>query len=83
MIVECNVWCIDNPPEHIEMGLPEGDRWMPISIDFSIVVAIKLCGENEFIGDDKAVLYFDGNYLTVDIKYTDAVKWWKEAKNQR
>ncbi len=77
MIVECNVWCINNSPEHVAMGLPEGDAWMPIAIDFSSVVAIKLCGENEFLGNDKAVLYFDSNYVTVDFTYKEAVKIWR------
>jgi len=80
MIVECNVWCVGNTTQQIDLGLPEGDRWMPIAIDFSTVVAIKLAGENEFVGDDKSVLYFDNNHLTVDIEFKDALKIWIECK---
>lgn len=82
MIVECNVWCVGNTKEQIELGLPEGDSWMPIAIDFSIVVAIKLSGENDFIGDDKATIYFQNNYLTVDISYKNALILWRHVKNQ-
>jgi len=79
-IVSCNVWCVDNERSLIEMGMPEGDRWMPIVIDFSIVEAIKLAGESEFIGDDKATVYFNNNYLTLDLTYKEAVQIWMEIK---
>lgn len=82
MIVECNVWCIDNTPEQIEIGLPEGDRWMPFAIDFNVVEAIKLAGENDFIGNDKATLYYNGNHTTVDITFNEAIKLWRKANNE-
>lgn len=75
-IVQCNVWCVDNDEKQIEMGFPEGDRWMPIAIDFSQIRHIKLAGENEFLGNDKACLGFDSGTMTVDITYDDAVKIW-------
>ncbi|HEY3385374.1 MAG TPA: hypothetical protein VGK46_02625 [Saprospiraceae bacterium] len=80
MIIECNVWCVDTPKEQINLGLPEGDRWMPIAIDFSKVVAIKLCGENDFIGDQAPVVYvgYDQDFI-LDIPYMEALKLWKEA----
>lgn len=81
MMVECNVWCVDNPKDQIDLGLPEGDRWMPVTIDFRKIDYIKLAGENEFIGDDKAVIVFaSGNNITIDIKYTEAVKMWGKIK---
>lgn len=80
MIVECNVWCIDAPKELIEIGLPEGDRWMPIAIDFENIDAIKLAGENDFIGDDKSVVYFGDNQLTIDITFKEAVRIWQRCK---
>lgn len=80
MIIECNVWCVDEIKQNIDLGLPEGDRWMPIAIDFSKIVAIKLCGENEFIGDDKPVVYVgcDQNF-TLDIPYSKALELWLNA----
>jgi len=78
-IVECNVWCTAVDKQLIELGVAEGDSWMPIAVDFTRVVAIKLSGENDFLGDDKATLYFDGRELIVDISYTEAIKLWKYA----
>lgn len=82
MIVECNVWCVGNPEKLIELGLEEGDSWMPFAIDFNIVESIKLAGENEFLGNDKATLYYNGNHTTVDISFTEAIKIWRKAKNE-
>lgn len=79
MIVECNVWCTGNSKDLIEMGLPEGDSWLPLTIDFRKIIAIKLCGANEFLGDDKASVYFADQCVTIDITYKDAVKLWKDA----
>jgi hypothetical protein len=81
MIVECNVWCVAAPKEQIEMGLPEGDQWLPIAIDFDRIDAIKLAGDNEFLGNDKALIYFNGNSLTIDISYIEAVRIWQ--RNQK
>lgn len=77
-IIECNVWCVASDTA-ADLGLPEGDQWMPIAIDFRTISAIKLCGETEFLGTDKAVVYFNGRDVTIDIPYKDAVLFWKEA----
>ena len=79
MIVECNVWCVGNSTTNIDLGLPEGDRWMPFVIDISKVDAIKLAGENDFIGPDKACVYLRGDNFTLDIRFADAIELWKEA----
>lgn len=77
MIVECNVWCVGNDPKLIDMGLPEGDSWMPIAIDFRRVIAIKLAGPHEFVGDDKATIHLEhGLCFTTDIPYRNAVTIW-------
>jgi len=79
-IVTCNVWCVLNTKQEIELGLPEGDKWMPIAIDFSKIVAIKLAGDNEFIGDDKSVIYVSGGEnFTTDIPYQQAINMWRGA----
>jgi hypothetical protein len=79
MIVECNVWCVGIPQEQIDLGLPEGDSWMPIAVDFSTISHIKLAGENEFLGPDKACVYIHGLSFTLDIRFADAIELWKEA----
>lgn len=69
--IECNVWCVAADKNHIEMGLPEGDQWMPILINMDEVCTVKLAGENEFIGDDKSCITFkNGQQLTIDIPYS-------------
>jgi hypothetical protein len=76
-VIECNVWCSESDA-NADLGLPTGDCWMPYAIDLRCVSAIKLCGPNEFLGDDKATLYFHGIHVTIDIAFVDAVKIWKE-----
>lgn len=76
-IIECKVWCTANDAKLIDLGMDEGDQWMPIAIDLDRVCAVKLAGENEFLGNDKATLYFE--HVTTDIKFTDAIKLWKEC----
>lgn len=81
MIVECNVWCIENDQSLIDMGLPEGDRWMPAAVDFSMIRAIKLAGASDFLGDDKSTVYFGNDSTTIDIPYSEAVAIWRKIKN--
>lgn len=76
-VIECNVWCVGNDKNLVDMGLPEGDSWMPFAIDFTTIASIKLAGENEFLGNDKATIYFHGREVTIDIAYKDAIKLWK------
>lgn len=83
MIVECNVWCTGNAKDLIEMGLPEGDTRMPIAVDFRRIFAVKLCGPNDFLGDDKASVYFGDHCITLDITYKEAVKLWKDANQSK
>lgn len=78
-IVECNVWCVANTEDAINLGLPEGDSWMPFAVDFSCISAIKLSGESEFLGNDKATINFNGRDLTIDIPYKQAVAMWKKV----
>lgn len=75
-IVECNVWCSASD-QNRNLGLPDGDCWMPISIDFGSVLTIKEAGENEFIGKGKATIYIPGQHFIVDIDYKDAVIIWR------
>lgn len=42
-IFECNVWCEDDEKENL--GLPDGDCWMPIAFKLSEIESIKLAGE--------------------------------------
>lgn len=79
MIVECNVWCIGTNRALVDMGLPEGDSWMPFAVDFTKVEVIKLAGESDFLGDNKPVIYINGDNYTLDIPFEEAVKLWKEA----
>lgn len=79
-IVMCNVWCVSNTKTEIDLGLPEGDKWMPIAVDFSKIVAIKLAGENEFLGGDKPVVYLPNDNFTIDIPYQQAIKMWRAAR---
>lgn len=79
-IVRCNVWCVRSSKQEIDLGLPEGDSWMPIAIDFSQIIAIKLAGENDFIGNDKPVIYLSGSEnFTIDIPFQKAVNMWRGA----
>ncbi len=80
MIIECNVWCTGRNKYEIDLGLPEGDSWLPFAIDFSSIVAIKECGENDFLGKGKATVYFASEVVTIDISFIDAIKKWKECK---
>lgn len=76
-VVECNVWCVGDE-KAASMGLPEGDSWMPFAVDFCTISSIKLAGETDFIGNDKATIYFHGREVTIDIPYRQAVKLWRE-----
>lgn len=71
-----------NSAAHIDLGLPEGDRWMPFAVDFSQVEVIKLAGESDFLGDNKPVIYINGDNYTLDIPFDQAVRLWKEAMNK-
>jgi hypothetical protein len=77
MILECNVWCSENDQAK-DLGLPDGDCWLPISINVRDIMTIKLAGANDFLGEDKATIYIPGATFIVDITYKDAVKIWKE-----
>jgi hypothetical protein len=78
-IVECNVWCVANSQDQIDMGLPAGDSWMPFAIDFRVISSIKLSGENDFLGNDKATIYYSGREVTLDVPYKEAIIKWREA----
>lgn len=77
-ILNCNVWCSDNDKAR-DLGLPDGDCWMPIAIDFTKVSAIKLAGPNDFIGDDKATIYLPYGTVIIDITYNEAVEIWRKC----
>lgn len=71
------MWCSENDKNR-DLGLPDGDCWMPISIDLLKVEAIKLAGSNDFIGDDKATIHLQsGAHFIIDMKYEQAVKVWE------
>ena len=80
MIIKCHVWCTGRSRREIDLGLPEGDSWLPFAVDFSIVNAIKLAGENDFLGNDKASIYFQGEVFTIDITFEKAIELWEKAK---
>lgn len=74
MKIKCNVWCSETTEHQQELlGLPEGDIWAPFVFDLSKVTAIKLCGPNDFIGDDKTTIYFYDIPYTIDMQYNDLV----------
>lgn len=79
MIIECNVWCVLNP-ENESLGLKTGDTWMPFAIDFNSVVAIKMCGENEFLGSDRATIYFASEVVTIDKSFSEAIEIWRRTR---
>lgn len=81
VILDCNVWCVADDRAK-DLGLPEGDSWMPFAIDLTTISAIKLCGENEFLGSDKSTIHYPGGIVTLDVPYTELVKLWKEAMDQ-
>lgn len=82
-VLQCNVWCSENDKAK-DLGLPDGDCWMPIAIDLMKVEAIKLAGPNEFIGDDKATIHLQsGAHFIIDVIYQEAVnKWEARITNQ-
>lgn len=80
MIILCNVWCNGNSNENISLGLPEGDSWMPFAVDFTKICSIKLAGENDFLGNDKATIYTNNQHFTIDITFFDALKLWKTTE---
>jgi hypothetical protein len=79
-IIECNVWCVAHSEKEQDLlNVPEGDMWMPLTFDLREIAYIKLAGETDFIGDDKAVIAFKGGFdLTIDIPYNEMVAKWKE-----
>jgi hypothetical protein len=77
-IIECNVWCSESDKNR-ELGLPDGDCWMPIAIDFDVVATIKEAGPNDFLGHGKATVYVNGSHFIIDIEYQEAVKIWKRT----
>lgn len=71
------MWCTAVAQADV-LGIDPGDQWMPVMIDFSKVMIIKLSGENDFLGNDKANLTFiDGTHITIDLPYTKAVEFWE------
>jgi len=82
MILECNVWCSEND-QNRDLGLPDGDCWMPIAIDLIEVKTIKEAGRDDFIGDCRATLYLSGEHFIIDLSYTDAVTLWRKEKDNK
>lgn len=78
MIVQCNVWCSESDLNR-NLGLPDGDIWMPIAINFKAIQTIKEAGGNEFTGPGKAAIYISSDHFIVDIDYKEAVMMWKGA----
>lgn len=82
-IIECNVWCVAND-QNRDLGLPEGDEWMPFAFDISKVFAVKLCGPNEFVGDDKATIYLiGGEHMTIDITFIEMISLWRKWEKEK
>jgi hypothetical protein len=80
MILECNVWCSEDDKSR-ELGLPDGDVWMPISIRVEAIITVKLAGPNDFIGENKATIYISGHqYFIVDKTYDEVIKIWKQQE---
>lgn len=50
---------------------------MPFAIDFRTISSIKLAGETEFLGNDKATVCYHGRDLTIDMTYNEAVSIWR------
>lgn len=82
-IVETEVWCIKhNQQEQELLGKPEGDQWMPIVFRMDHVISVKLAGENDFIGDDKAhITLSTGDQFTIKITYENFKAWWMENQS--
>ena len=75
-IVICNIWC-DEHPDAKEMGLDPGNIWLPVAIDLRHIVAIKECGEGEFIGAGKASVFLtNSDCFTVDMPFKDLLEKW-------
>lgn len=73
--IECKVWCVGNSAKEIEMGLPEGDSWMPYAFDMRAAESIKLAGANDFLGNDKATINFkSGMSVTIDKTFQEMVE---------
>lgn len=79
MIFSCNVWCSASD-ENRNLGLPDGDCWMPITIDFSRILAVKEAGANEFLGEGRATIYLPNEHFIIDTMYANAVELWKESE---
>lgn len=56
MIIETSVWC-ESENEYAGMGLPKEDCWMPFIFNVGDVIGVKLAGESDFLGNDKATIY--------------------------
>lgn len=80
MIIETEVWCIGESPENVELGLPEGDQWMPFIFDIRNVSAIKLAGPTEFLGDDKATIHIFDKSFTINKTYFDMADLFKQSR---
>lgn len=82
MILETEVWCSADDKAR-DMGLPDGDIWMPIAIDFDKIDTIKEAGSNDFIGEGKATIYVGGVHFIIKMDYKSAVEKWKQHDYKR
>lgn len=80
MIFECNVWCSESDKNR-DLGLPDGDCWMPIAIKYEAVLAVKEAGENDFLGKGKATIYLNNEHFIIDIPYQDFKKIWQDNQS--
>lgn len=80
MIFETEVWCHTATEREREMGIPDGDQWLPIAIDWDKVLAVKLAGENDFYGADKASVYVSDQHFIINCSYKRAIEEWKATK---
>lgn len=81
MILHTEVWCSESDKNR-DMGLPDGDCWMPISIRLDMVIAIKEAGVNDFIGEGKATIYLYNEHFIINLSQKEAIEKWQSALKQ-
>ena len=74
-----NIWCSADATKET-LGIDSGDCWMPICFDWRDVLAVKECGENEFLGEGRATIYIMGDHLTIEMMFEEAAQKFSESR---
>ena len=80
MLLECNVWCSENI-QNRDLGLPDDDVWMAITIKLDAILTIKEAGPNELLGEGRATIYIGNEHFIIDKTYIEVLELWRKHLN--